>query len=86
MTSLQGISAERLAAAGRSARATDLDGGGRVRCCFHCTVSPLRVEGGAAIGRLAVSTDTTEGKRSELRLRRSEQLMVDTQGTAHLGT
>jgi PAS domain S-box-containing protein len=32
------------------------------------------------------STDVTELKRTEERLRRSERLMVDTQGVAHLGT
>ncbi|HEY4186853.1 MAG TPA: ATP-binding protein [Polyangia bacterium] len=50
---------------------------------FGCTVSPL---GAAGAGYLCVSSDATELKRSEARLRRSEQLMVDTQGVAHLGT
>jgi diguanylate cyclase (GGDEF)-like protein/PAS domain S-box-containing protein len=35
---------------------------------------------------LCIASDLTELKRSEQRLRRSEQLMVDTQGVAHLGT
>ncbi|MES2859691.1 MAG: ATP-binding protein [Pseudomonadota bacterium] len=35
---------------------------------------------------LCVACDITELKRTEQRLRRSEQLMVDTQGVAHLGT
>jgi PAS domain S-box-containing protein len=52
---------------------------------FTCTVSPLLVAGQAA-GYLSVSSEVTNLKRSEQRLRRSEQLMVDTQGVAHLGT
>ena len=35
---------------------------------------------------VCTSTDVTELKRTEDRLRRSERLMVDTQGVAHLGT
>ena len=35
---------------------------------------------------LCIASDITELKRTEQRLRRSEQLMVDTQGVAHLGT
>lgn len=62
------------------------ESGGRVRCWFHCTLSPLRETDGTVVGYLALSGDMTEAKRTELRLRRSEQLMVDTQGTAHLGT
>jgi len=56
-----------------------------VRAWASCALSPLR-DGDAITGYLCVATDTTELKRSELRLRRSEQLMVDTQGVAHLGT
>ncbi len=37
-------------------------------------------------GTLCVSRDITALKRSEERLRRSEQMLVDTQGVAHLGT
>jgi PAS domain S-box-containing protein len=37
-------------------------------------------------GGLCISRDVTELKRSEERLRRSEQMLVDTQGVAHLGT
>ncbi len=59
---------------------------GRVRCWFHCTLSPLREADGSIVGYLALSADMTEAKRTERRLRRSEQLMVDTHGTAHLGT
>ena len=44
-------------------------------------VSPLP---GPAV--LCIVSDITELKRTEQRLRRSEQLMVDTQGVAHLGT
>lgn len=56
-----------------------------VRAWASFALSPLR-EGDAITGYLCIATDTTELKRSELRLRRSEQLMVDTQGVAHLGT
>lgn len=44
-------------------------------------ISPLP---GRAV--LCIASDITELKRTEQRLRRSEQLMVDTQGVAHLGT
>jgi PAS domain S-box-containing protein len=60
-------------------------GPGGVRCWYACTVSAVR-EGGVVVAALAVSKDVTQLKRSEARLRRSEQLMVDTQGVAHLGT
>ena len=56
-----------------------------VRAWASFALSPLR-EGDAITGYLCIATDTTALKRSELRLRRSEQLMVDTQGVAHLGT
>ncbi|MDF3071509.1 MAG: multi-sensor signal transduction histidine kinase [Polyangiaceae bacterium] len=52
---------------------------------YTCTLSPLLVDD-RAVGYLSVSSDVTGLKRSEQRLRRSEQLMVDTQGVAHLGT
>jgi PAS domain S-box-containing protein len=52
------------------------------RSWFACTLSPLG-DGG---GYLCLSSDATVHKQSEERLRRSEQLMVDTQGVAHLGT
>ena len=38
------------------------------------------------VGAIASSRDVTTLKESEERLRRSEQLMVDTQGVVHLGT
>ena len=57
--------------------------GGRVWSRF--TVTPLR-DGSDVTGYLCVAADTTDLKRFELRLKRSEQLMVDTQGVAHLGT
>ncbi len=60
-------------------------GPGGVLAWASFTLSPLR-EGEAITGYLCIATDTTALKRSELRLRRSEQLMVDTQGVAHLGT
>ncbi len=52
---------------------------------YSCTLSPL-IEGDRTLGYLSVSADVTRLKRSEERLRRSDQLMVDTQGVAHLGT
>ncbi len=55
-----------------------------VRSWFSCTVSPVRERG--VVAALAVSKDISALKRSEERLRRSEQLMVDAQGVAHLGT
>jgi PAS domain S-box-containing protein len=56
-----------------------------VRRWFTCTLGPLEA-GGRRAGYLCISSDVTELKRSESRLLRSEQLMVDTQGVAHLGT
>lgn len=52
---------------------------------FGCTLSPL-TEGEGVAGYLCVSSEMTDLKQSEARLRRSEELMVDTQGVAHLGT
>jgi len=65
-----------------------------VRRWFTSTLSPLAPapqdarppSSAAAAGYLCLSSDVTELKRSESRLLRSEQLMVDTQGVAHLGT
>jgi PAS domain S-box-containing protein len=59
---------------------------GGIRSWFKCTVSALVDADDVARAHLCVSSDVTELKRSEERLRRSEQLMVDTQGVAHLGT
>lgn len=56
-----------------------------VRAWSRYTLTPL-CEGGDVAGYLCVAADTTDLRRSELRLKRSEQLMVDTQGVAHLGT
>lgn len=56
-----------------------------VRAWFACALTPL-FEEGAVVGLLCACTDATEQKRTEARLRISEQLMVDTQGVAHLGT
>ena len=56
-----------------------------VRTWARYALSPLR-ENENITGYLCIATDETALKRSELRLRRSEQLMVDTQGVAHLGT
>lgn len=57
----------------------------RVRAWFTCSVTPIR-EGDDVVALLVSSAEVTELKASELRMRRSEQLMVDTQGVAHLGT
>jgi PAS domain S-box-containing protein len=59
---------------------------GGIRRWFRCALSPLFGENEAVAGYLCSSSDVTELKRSEERLRRSEELMVDTQGVAHLGT
>lgn len=75
-------------------------GHGGVRAWFLCSLMPIHApagprgeagqgEGdadGKLLGWLCLSTDVTEMKRNEERLRRSEQLMVDAQGVAHLGT
>ena len=52
---------------------------------YTCSVSPHRAGDGPG-SWLCICTDISDLKRSEERLRRSEQLMVDTQGVAHLGT
>jgi PAS domain S-box-containing protein len=51
-----------------------------VRFWFSAEVTPN------ADGAVCISRDMTELKRIEQRLRRSEQMLVDTQGVAHLGT
>ena len=56
-----------------------------VRCWFASTFSPV-YEGPIVVASVCYSTDITALKQSEARLRRSEQLMVDVQGVAHLGT
>ena len=61
------------------------EGAAGVRSWFGCTLSALRIDG-VIVGCLCVATDRTDVKRAEERLRHSEQLMVDTQGVAHLGT
>ncbi len=61
------------------------EGTGGVRCWYACTVAPVRIDA-EVVAWLCVSTDMTEVKRNEERLRLTEQLMVDTQGVAHLGT
>ena len=50
------------------------------RTWFSAEVTPQ------AEGTLCISRDITGLKRAEERLRRSEQMLVDTQGVAHLGT
>jgi PAS domain S-box-containing protein len=50
---------------------------------FHLSLG--RVTGRTGIATSAIVTDITERKREEERLRRSESMMVDTQGVAHLG-
>jgi PAS domain S-box-containing protein len=51
-----------------------------VRFWFSAEVTPV------SDGGLCISRDVTELKRNEQRFRRSEQMLVDTQGVAHLGT
>lgn len=51
-----------------------------VRCWYSAEVTPH------AGGGICISRDITENERAKERLRRSEQLVVDTQGLAHLGT
>lgn len=60
-------------------------GAGGARGWARFALSPLR-EAGRPNAILCIATDLTELKLSQQRLRRSEQLMVDTQGVAHLGT
>jgi PAS domain S-box-containing protein len=62
------------------------EGLGGVLGWFAASVSPVAGAGGDTAGLLYLSSEVTELKRSEARLRRREQLMVDTQGVAHLGT
>ncbi len=56
-----------------------------VRWWARFALSPLR-RASASNGFLCIACDLTELKRSLQLLRHSEQLMVDTQGVAHLGT
>jgi PAS domain S-box-containing protein len=49
-------------------------------------LSPLRRDDATTDAFVCIASDITWLKRSEQRLLRSEQLMVDTQGVAHLGT
>ncbi len=58
---------------------------GGVRRWYAANVTPIAMDG-EVIGAVACSRDVSEMKKHEERLRRSEQLMVDTQGVAHLGT
>lgn len=57
-----------------------------LRRSFHGLLSPVLGDGQAVEGYLVLCFDISSLKETESRLRRSEQLMVDTQGTAHLGT
>jgi signal transduction histidine kinase len=59
-------------------------GPGGVRAWFRCNVSPIRRDS-TVVGTLCWSSEITDFKRLEERLRRSEQLMVDAQGLAHMG-
>jgi signal transduction histidine kinase len=52
-----------------------------VRAWYSAVAMPIGSE-----GVLVSSRDVSELKRSEQRLRRSERLLVDTEGVAHLGT
>lgn len=53
---------------------------------YHLGSATPMKEAGRVVGCLVVAVDATALKQNEARLRRSEELMVDTQGTAHLGT
>jgi PAS domain S-box-containing protein len=77
-----GASVLPLPGAGEARRAEWGDvGPGGTKAWYACSVAPL-----TPTAWLCVSTDITELKRNEERLRLKEQLMVDTQGVAHLGT
>jgi len=52
---------------------------------YAMNASPVRV-GGRTAGVFVTTTDFTKQHEETLRLRRSERLMVDTQGVAHIGT
>lgn len=55
-----------------------------VRCWYLLSISQvLRAQ--KFVGFSVYGTEITERKREELRLRRSEAMLVDTQGVAHLG-
>jgi diguanylate cyclase (GGDEF)-like protein/PAS domain S-box-containing protein len=60
-------------------------GPGGARSWTRFALSPLADAGGPN-AFLCIASDLTELKRAQERTRRSEQLMVDTQGVAHLGT
>ena len=53
---------------------------------YHLGSATPMKDAGRVVGCLVVAVDATALKQNEARLRRSEELMVDTQGTAHLGT
>jgi PAS domain S-box-containing protein len=60
-----------------------------VRAWYSCAISPVSTgseDEPRVVAWLCVSTEVTELKRTEERMRRAETLMVDTQGVAHLGT
>jgi PAS domain S-box-containing protein len=74
------------AASGDSARVEWGErGAGGIRSWFVTALHPV-LDGARPVALIWSSTDVTELKRTEERLRRSETLMVDTQGVAHLGT
>jgi PAS domain S-box-containing protein len=61
-----------------------LSGAGGTPVWHHATLSPLEVPGLRAA--LLLASDVDAQHREGERLRRSERLMVDSEGTAHLGT
>jgi PAS domain S-box-containing protein len=61
-------------------------GPGGIRARYVASTSALVGAGDAIVGALCVSHDVTARARTIERLHRSERLMVDTQGVAHLGT
>lgn len=52
---------------------------------YQASLSPVREES-RVVAVLVLTTEVTRRRQEEERLRRSERLMVDTQGVAHLGT
>lgn len=80
-----GRALQRIAQMGQAAQieVSSLSGEG-VRRWYLLRINPMR-HGDALAGFGVLGVEITERKREELRLRRSEAMMVDTQGVAHLG-
>jgi PAS domain S-box-containing protein len=76
---------EAVATAFSSAEPTRLDVRALDGRVLRAVVSPVRA-GGATVAALVALADITEHVNAEERLRRSEALLTDAQGTAHMGT